>query len=56
MYSTLYAVADTVATSGGSIVVRVRLFDENEDPDVDAGMLDDDLIQYYQFLADKGGC
>ncbi|XP_003727156.2 protein sel-1 homolog 1 isoform X2 [Strongylocentrotus purpuratus] len=47
-------VADNVVISGGNIMVRVRLFDENEDPDPDAGMLDDDLIQYYQFLADKG--
>ncbi|XP_072173169.1 protein sel-1 homolog 1-like [Diadema setosum] len=47
-------VAANVSTAGGSITMRVRLFDENEDPDADAGMLDDDLIQYYQFLADKG--
>ncbi|XP_054759543.2 protein sel-1 homolog 1-like [Lytechinus pictus] len=47
-------VADNVVISGGNIMVRVRLFDENEDLDTDAGMLDDDLIQYYQFLADKG--
>lgn len=33
---------------------RIRLLDESETPGEHSGMLDDDLIQYYQFLADKG--
>ena len=33
---------------------RVRLLDEAESPGTQSGLLDDDLIQYYQFLADKG--
>ena len=40
--------------SGGNAVQRVRLLDEAESSGGQAGMLDDDLIQYYQFLADKG--
>lgn len=47
-------VANEVNPSGGSIIHRVRLFDEEENPGNNAGQLDDDLIQYYQFLADKG--
>jgi len=36
------------------VVHRVRLLDEAESPGSAAGLLDDDLVQYYQFLADKG--
>ena len=36
------------------MVHRVRLLDEAESPGSAAGLLDDDLVQYYQFLADKG--
>ena len=40
--------------TGGSVVQRIRLLDESENPGSQSGLLDDDLIQYYQFLADKG--
>ena len=40
--------------SGGQAVQRIRLLDEAENPGTASGMLDEDLIQYYQFLADKG--
>lgn len=43
-----------VSFSGGSVIQRVRLVDEVENPGSFTGVLDDDLIQYYQFLADKG--
>lgn len=33
---------------------RVRLLDEVENPGSTSGMLEEDLIQYYQFLAEKG--
>lgn len=33
---------------------RIRLYDEVENTGSAGGVLDDDLIQYYQFLADKG--
>ena len=40
--------------SGGSAVQRIRLYDELEQPGGNAGHIDEDLLQYYQFLADKG--
>ena len=43
-----------VTFSGSTSIQRVRLLDELENPGTYNGVLDDDLIQYYQFLADKG--
>ncbi|XP_043226067.1 protein sel-1 homolog 1-like isoform X2 [Amphibalanus amphitrite] len=48
------SVADQVSLSGGSTVSRVRLYDEAESTGSSSSTLDEDLIQYYQFLADKG--
>lgn len=47
-------VASDVSLTGGSAVQRVRLLDEVEAPGSSSGMLEEDLIQYYQFLAEKG--
>jgi len=47
-------VASDASVTGGNVVHRVRLLDEAESPGSAAGLLDDDLVQYYQFLADKG--
>ncbi|XP_037071963.1 protein sel-1 homolog 1-like [Pollicipes pollicipes] len=47
-------VADQVSLSGGNTVSRVRLYDEAESTGGSSSTLDEDLIQYYQFLADKG--
>lgn len=47
-------VEQQVSFSGGTVIQRVRLLDELENPGSFSGVLDDDLIQYYQFLADKG--
>lgn len=47
-------VASEVSLTGGSAVQRVRLLDEVENPGSTSGMLEEDLIQYYQFLAEKG--
>ncbi|RWS08626.1 Protein sel-1-like protein [Dinothrombium tinctorium] len=47
-------VEEEVSFSGGTVIQRVRLLDEIENPGSFSGVLDDDLIQYYQFLADKG--
>ncbi|KAJ8009253.1 hypothetical protein DPEC_G00086970 [Dallia pectoralis] len=47
-------VASDVSLTGGSAVQRVRLLDEVENPGSSSGMLEEDLIQYYQFLAEKG--
>ncbi|KAF7657692.1 hypothetical protein LDENG_00023350 [Lucifuga dentata] len=47
-------VASDVSLTGGSAVQRIRLLDEVENPGSTSGMLEEDLIQYYQFLAEKG--
>ncbi|XP_015597864.1 protein sel-1 homolog 1 [Cephus cinctus] len=47
-------VAEEVSLSGGPVVQRVRLLDEHENPGYNSGILDQDLIEYYQLLAEKG--
>uniref|UniRef100_A0A4W4FJK9 Fibronectin type-II domain-containing protein n=1 Tax=Electrophorus electricus TaxID=8005 RepID=A0A4W4FJK9_ELEEL len=47
-------VASDVSLTGGSAVQRIRLLDELENSGSPSGMLEEDLIQYYQFLAEKG--
>ena len=46
--------AEDVKLTGGAAVHRIRLLDEAEHPSVQTAQLDDDLIEYYKFLADKG--
>lgn len=43
-----------VNKGGSTLIQRIRLLDEIENPGSSSGLIDDDLIQYYQFLADKG--
>ena len=43
----------TVNPSVGQVVLRIRLMEEEESPQ-NSPILDEDLVQYYQFLADKG--
>lgn len=40
--------------SGVHLIQRIRLHDEHENPSSFASAFDDELLQYYQFLADKG--
>ncbi|XP_061560912.1 protein sel-1 homolog 1 isoform X1 [Phycodurus eques] len=47
-------VASDMSLTGGSAVQKIRLLDELENPGSTSGMLEEDLIQYYQFLAEKG--
>lgn len=47
-------VADGVTFGGGTVVQRVRLQEEAENQGNNSPLLDDDLLQYYHFLADKG--
>ncbi|KAM7282211.1 protein sel-1 homolog 1 isoform X2 [Ixodes scapularis] len=54
-YRKVARVVEQDVNKGGSTVIqRVRLPDEAENPGSSLGLIDDDLIQYYQFLADKG--
>lgn len=46
--------ASEVTLIGGTAVQKIRLLDEAENPGSTSGMLEEDLIQYYQFLAEKG--
>jgi SEL1 protein len=48
------AVAENVTPSGGLVVQRVRLQEEAESQGSNSPLLDEDLLQYYHFLADKG--
>ena len=48
------SVAAEVSFSGGPSIQRVRLQDELDNGGHSGGMLDNDLIEYYQLLADKG--
>ncbi|BFZ11495.1 hypothetical protein BsWGS_14534 [Bradybaena similaris] len=48
-------VAESVTLAGGQVVQRIRLQEELESQGSSTGpLLDDDLLQYYHFLADKG--
>lgn len=47
-------VAEEASLTGGSVIQRIRLQDEIENPGSVSGLIDEDLIQYYQFLAEKG--
>lgn len=47
-------VAEKVSFSGGPVIQRVRLLDEQENPGYNSGIYDQDLIEYYQLLAKKG--
>lgn len=46
--------ADEVSLNGNWVVQRVRLLDEVDSPGSTSGLLDDDLIQYYQYMAERG--
>ncbi|XP_070500245.1 protein sel-1 homolog 1 [Chironomus tepperi] len=47
-------VAAEVTFSGGPAIHRVRLLDEVENSGLSSGVLDNDLIDYYELLANKG--
>ena len=47
-------VADELSLSGGTAVHRARLHDEADNPGHSSGVLDSDLISYYQLQAEKG--
>lgn len=46
-------VSQGVSFSGGQAIQRIRLLDELENG-YNSGILDNDLIEYYQLIAEKG--
>ena len=49
-----YSVAGAVSPSGGVVIQRIHLQEEVENQGNNSPLLDDDLLQYYHLLADKG--
>jgi len=47
-------VASKITSASGQLVQRIRLYDEEEHPVQNNIMIDDNLLQYYQLLADRG--
>lgn len=47
-------VSSKMTSSTGQLVQRIRLYDEEEHPTQNNIMIDEDLVQYYQLLADRG--
>lgn len=48
------SVASQVTFSGGAAIHRIRLLDEVENSGLSANIVNNDVIEYYQLLADKG--
>lgn len=48
--------AEEVQFAGGNAIQRIRLPEENENPNSASSqsLMDENLLQYYKFLADKG--
>lgn len=49
----LFSVSQGVSFGGGTAVQRIRLLDELENG-YTSGILDNELVEYYQLLAEKG--
>ena len=41
-------------SSGSPVVQRIRLQEQAENQNTGGTLMDDDLLQYYEFLAEKG--
>jgi len=54
MYFFNILVASKITTASGQLVQRIRLYDEEEHPMQNNIMIDNNLLQYYQLLADRG--
>lgn len=48
------SVASQITFSGGAAIHRIRLLDEVENSGLSANIVNNDVIEYYQLLADKG--
>jgi hypothetical protein len=49
-----HLVSSKITSASGQLVQRIRLHDEEEHPTQNNIMVDEDLVQYYQLLADRG--
>ncbi|CAF4252753.1 unnamed protein product [Rotaria socialis] len=47
-------VSSKMTSATGQLIQRIRLYDEEEHPTQNNIMVDEDLVQYYQLLADRG--
>ncbi|CAF0981859.1 unnamed protein product [Adineta ricciae] len=47
-------VSSKITSASGQLIQRIRLYDEEEHPTQNNIMVDEDLVQYYQLLADRG--
>ncbi|CAF4188787.1 unnamed protein product, partial [Adineta steineri] len=47
-------VSSKITSTSGQLIQRIRLHDEEEHPTQNNIMIDEDLVQYYQLLADRG--
>lgn len=47
-------VSSKITSTSGQLIQRIRLYDEEEHPTQNNIMVDEDLVQYYQLLADRG--
>jgi hypothetical protein len=50
----MFVVASQITTASGQLVQRIRLYDEEEHPITNNILTDNNLLQYYQLLADRG--
>jgi hypothetical protein len=50
----MFVVASQITTASGQLVQRIRLYDEEEHPIPNNILTDNNLLQYYQLLADRG--
>ncbi|VVC32008.1 Sel1-like repeat [Cinara cedri] len=47
-------VANELSLSGGPLIQRIKLMEEQDNPSYNGGIVDSDLLDYYKMLANKG--
>lgn len=53
-YYPFFKVANEVSLSGGPLIQRIKLMEEQDNPNYNSGIVDSDLLDYYKMLANKG--
>ncbi len=54
IHNSIDLVSSKMTSASGQLVQRIRLYDEEDHPTQNNIMIDEDLVQYYQLLADRG--